>query len=310
MEKPGAPAHSRLFVGGLFSTLAGVVVASMAVIVKWGSHAFSTEFLMVVRFGAGLLAFLTIILVRRQAVPYRASHLWLCFLMAASWVGGIFCLYIAVRFIPLTDAMLLLYTSPLWAPLLNRLFLKKTESPSVWLGIGLGLLGVIIVLRPGAGILQIHALVGLMAGVLIAIRLVATSFVAGRESKEVITFYSLAAGWLICLGVLALTGFHAANWEAHLFSVRDCLRPWIVFPAVFLAVAALGVLSMLQPWFTAAAYEYATVGEAGPFRYFGVVFAGLMDWLCWGQTPDLSSILGFLLITAGGVWVITHENRQ
>ena len=52
---------------------------------------------------------------------------------------------------------------------------------------------------------------------------------------------------------------------------------------------------MLQAWFTSAAYEHASVGEAGPFRYVGVVFAAFLDWLCWGQVPDLKSVLGIVI---------------
>ena len=40
------------------------------------------------------------------------------------------------------------------------------------------------------------------------------------------------------------------------------------------------------------------------------VFAALLDWLCWGQVLDLYSVLGFVLITVGGVWVITHEGKK
>jgi drug/metabolite transporter (DMT)-like permease len=307
---PSTLARSELALGGLYSALAAIAVASMAAIIKWGSHAFSTEFLVVIRFGTGLLAFVVVSLVRRYSFFYRASHPILCSLLAASWLGGIFCCYLAIRFIPLTDAVLLVYTAPLFAPLLNQLFLKKSESSSVWLGICIGFVGVIFVLRPGADILQVHALIGLMSGLLFAIRMVINSSLTGRESTEVITFYSLAVGSLICIAVLALTGLHVANWEQHLFPPRDWLHPWIEYPWVLLAVVALGVLCMLQPWFTSAAYEHASVGEAGPFRYVGVVFAGLLDWLCWGQVPDLASILGFLFITAGGVWVIIHEGKK
>lgn len=301
---------SEVALGGLYSALAGIVVAGMAAIIKWGSHAFSTEFLMVIRFGMGLLAFGALILMERQVLPYRTTHWGLCSLMTAAWVGALFCLYFAVRFIPLTDAVLLLYTAPLFAPLLNWLILKKPESSSVWLGIGLGFVGVIIVLRPGADILQVHALIGLMAGLLIAVRLVINSSIVGKEPREVITFYSLGVGWLICVAVLAVTGFHVANWERHLFPPRDWLHPWIVFPSVLLAVLILGIFSMLQPWFTTEAYEHASVGEVGPFRYIAVIFAALLDWLCWGVMPDLSSLLGFLFITTGGVWVIIHQGRK
>jgi drug/metabolite transporter (DMT)-like permease len=139
---------------------------------------------------------------------------------------------------------------------------------------------------------------------------VINSAITGKESKDVISYYSLGLGFLICLGILAFTGSHLANWDRHLFPPRDWLQPWTIYPLVLLAVAALGVLSMLQPWFTAAAYEYASVGEAGPFRYVGVIFAGFLDWLCWGQVPDLYSILGFLFITAGGALVIIQESRK
>ena len=103
------------------------------------------------------------------------------------------------------------------------------------MGIGLGFVGVVFVLRPGADILQVHALIGLMSGLLFAIRLVINASLTGTESNQVITFYSLGVGWLIGLGVLALTGMHVANWEHHLFPPQDWLRPWIVYPGVLLA---------------------------------------------------------------------------
>jgi drug/metabolite transporter (DMT)-like permease len=297
-------------VGGFYSALAGIVAAAMAAIIKWGSHAFSTEFLLAIRWGVGLLAFLTVCFVKCQVQPYKTSHLWQLCLIAATWVGAVFCCYFSVRFIPLPDAVLLLYTSPLFAPLLNWLFYRQTESRSVWVGLALGFIGVVIVLRPGPDIIHVPALIGLLAGLLLAVRLVINASIAGKVSNEVITFYSLALGFLLCLGVLALTGFHVANWERHLFPPRDWLQPWIIYPTVLLALFTLGVLSLLQPWFTTAAYEYASVGQASPFRYFGVIFAGLVDWLCWGQVPDLSSLLGFLFITVGVVWVIKKESRK
>ena len=283
--------HSEVAVGGFFSILAAIVVAAMAAIIKWGSHAFSTEFLMVIRFGAGLLAFLIFALIQGHGIPYRAARPLLCSLLALFWAGALFCLYFAIRFIPLPDAVLLLNTSPLFAPLINRIVLKRTETRSVWLGIILGFIGVVIILRPGAEVFQLYALIGLMAGLFISVRLVINSYLSQTESKEVISFYSLWISFVLCLGVLALSGLHMTNWEHHLFPPQDWLRPWVIFPWAILAVGALGVCCMLQPWFTAAAYEHASVGQAGPFRYLGVIFAAFLDWLCWGVVPDLPSAL-------------------
>jgi drug/metabolite transporter (DMT)-like permease len=230
--------------------------------------------------------------------------------VAAFYVGAIYCLYLAIRYISLVDAMLLLNTGPFFAPVINRLWFKKHESRAVWLGISLGFVGVVFVLRPGAGIIRVGALIGLMSGLCLAVRMVLTSFLAQTESKQVITFYSLGAGLLLCLAILALTGVHVANWEQHLFPPRDWLRPMTIFPAVGLAMVALGILALLQPWFVAAGYEHASVGQVGPFRFSGVIFAGLLDWFLWGQIPDLYSIMGFLIITTSGVWVIRQGGRK
>ena len=56
---------------------------------------------------------------------------------------------------------------------------------------------------------------------------------------------------------------------------------------------------MLQAWLTAAAYEHASVGEAGPFRYVGVGFAAFLDWL----------LVGGRCRTCTRRWVCVHHRR-
>jgi drug/metabolite transporter (DMT)-like permease len=49
------------------------------------------------------------------------------------------------------------------------------------------------------------------------------------------------------------------------------------------------------------AYKHATARRIAPFNYTIVIFSGLIGWVVWNNTPDLLSLAGVLLVTAGGV---------
>ena len=82
------------------------------------------------------------------------------------------------------------------------------------------------------------------------------------------------------------------------------LSPWLVRDVFMASVVALGVLSMLQAYFTAFGLQYASVGQIGPFRYTAVIFAAILDWVLWGQAPSAEGIVGIGLIVLGGVLVL------
>ena len=298
-----------IVLGAIYTTLAMTAVVLMAAIVKWASHGFSSEFLMLVRWGTGLAAFLAFYLLTRR-VSLRTSRWLVQSGVAICWTVAIFLYYLSVRYIPLMDATLLLNTAALFAPLMAWIFTGQREPSLVWVGLAIGFIGVLIVLRPGPEMFQPMALVALASGLLMAMRIFLISQL-GDEPKQRTTFYSLAVGLGVILLLLAGTGFPVARpgWEGMLFTPSEMAQPLLVDTALIAAVVILGVMSLLQPLLTALSLDYASVGQIGPFRYTAVVIAAVIDWLVWNQLPTWTGIGGLLLIGFGGIVVVLASRR-
>lgn len=300
----------NLMLGAFYTTLASLAVVLMAAIVKWASHGFSTEFLMVVRWFAGLALFLMIYLISRRGAGLKTTRPFMQAAVALFWTGAIFSYYLSLRHIPMLDATLLLNTASLFAPLIARVLAGTKELRMVWVGTGVGFLGVVVVLRPDAGIFNPMALAALASGVLMALRIYFSRELSETDPKERTTFYSLAVGLLVCVVVWTLTGAHVGTWQEHLFTPAEDLQPWLVDGVLTASVVVLGLLSMLQAYFTAFGLQHASVGQIGPFRYTAVIFAAVFDWAVWGQAPTITGFVGLGLIVLGGVLILKAKESS
>jgi drug/metabolite transporter (DMT)-like permease len=277
--KPEPVPQQSIACGALYTSLAMSSVAVMAAVVKWGSYGFSSELLMLVRWGAGLLVF-GVYWVISGRVSLRTTRWLTQSMLGVYWTLGVFLFYVSLRTVPLMDATLLFNTAALFAPLLAFVLLGKRERWTVWLGTLIGFAGVAVVLRPGSNVFQPMALLSLLAGFLMAVRVYLNLQLSGGP-KQRITFYSLAVGTLVCLVLLAVEGFRIAppDWQRMLFTPREIAEPMFVDAALVVALVALGLLTMVQPLLIAWSLQYASVRETAPFRYTSVVVAALIDWL-------------------------------
>jgi len=295
--------------GALYTTLSTITVVLMAMLIKWASHGYATEFLMATRWTAGLALFLAVWLAARGRTGMATRHPGMQIGAALCWTGATFAYYLSIRFIPLMDATLLLYTSSLFGPLVARLLSGVREPGRVWLGIGVGFAGVAVVLNPNSCIFSPWSLVALASGLLMALRVHFNRELSHDDPKERTSFYSLSVGLAACLAAWAATGLPVGSWRAHMFTPTTALQPWLVDGVLLGAVVALGLLSMLQAWLVAFGLEHASVGKVGPFLYMGVIFAALADWLVWGVKPSACAVAGLVIIVAGGLIVLRGKKE-
>jgi drug/metabolite transporter (DMT)-like permease len=287
-----------------------ITVALMAGVVKWGSFGFSSELLMLVRWGAGLIVF-GVYWALSGRTSLRTAKWRTQSLVGISWTLSVFVYYVSLRTLPLMDATLLLNTSALFSPLLAVAFAGKRERPMVWVGVLVGFLGVVAVLRPGSSVFQPMSLAGLLSGLLMALRVFLNSQL-GDEPKVRTTFYSLAVGTAVCVLLFAAEGFRVAapDWQRMMFTPREVAEPMFVDAALVAAIVALGLMSMAQPLLVAWSLKYASVGEVAPFRYTSVVVAAVIDLLVWGQVPSWTTVLGLVLIAIGATAILTTGKEQ
>jgi drug/metabolite transporter (DMT)-like permease len=203
-------------------------------------------------------------------------------------VGGLLaftCLFMAVRKTTLVDAVLLNNAAPLLIPFVMWIWLKVPINHKLWLGIILGFLGILFILKPGKEILDPGALFGLGAAICSSFVMVSVRILSYTERHHTILFYYFLIASLLCLP------FTLYYWKP-------------VIEIEWIELACIGLLSYLGQWAFMRAFHHALPSQLGPFCYMAVVYSGLIEWALWGKVPDLWAWCGIFLVCAGGIWTI------
>lgn len=192
-------------------------------------------------------------------------------------------MFVAVKKMPLMDAVLLANSAPLFIPIITWAWLKEKISGVVWASLLVGFVGVILILKPNAALLSNPiALVATSAAVFSAFALVAVNRLSTTEPTERILFY------YFLISSLAAAPFAIAEWRTP----TELEWMYLAGIGVFMAVGQLLII---------LAYRQASAGRIAPYNYSVVVFSGLIGWLVWKNTPDLLSLAGVILVTLGGI---------
>ncbi len=192
-------------------------------------------------------------------------------------------------FLPLADATAVNFAAPLLSVAAAAVFLKEVVGPRRWLGVGLGLLGVLLAVRPSfiTGGAPPHPayLLPLGSATLFALYAILTRKLAGRDDPRTTILYT---------GVAATAVFTLAlpfvwTWPTAL--------EW-------LALVSLGVIGGASHGLLVLAYARAPVSLLAPLSYSQLVWAGIAGWLVFDQLPDRWTLLGAAVIFAGGLLAV------
>ena len=169
--------------------------------------------------------------------------------------------------------------------------LGERVSMRTGVALAIGFTGIMLVLKPGAGVFSWAALVGLASGMLAAVSMVSIRSMAGVEpSTRVVMYFS----------VLATLGS-----SIPLFWAWQTPQP-----LEWLALAALGALAVTGQLLITRGYMSAPAAQVGPFTFSSVLFAALFGWLLWGESIDTLSVLGGALVIAAGILVVVRRWPQ
>jgi drug/metabolite transporter (DMT)-like permease len=165
-------------------------------------------------------------------------------------------------------------------------WLHERVTGLLWVALGIGFAGVILILEPDpsrhwAGISPV-ALIGLMGGVLAAVAKVTVRRLSRSEPTGRIVFYFALIGGSIS----ALPLFW--DWQTPT-------------PIALLWLLGIGIAATLGQLALTRGLSLAPASRMGAFGYFSVVFGAGYGWLFWGEPMTLTLMLGTLLIAAGGL---------
>ena len=209
---------------------------------------------------------------------------------AAALFGATSCMYVAITRMQLGDASAIQFLAPVLVTALSGLLLGEHVGPRRWAAVLFGFIGVLLVARPGSGVLGWAALLPLMTAGLLAVYLLMTRIIRGQDDAATTTFYSTAVGAFVLSALVPLF------WQS--------LSPlqWGLMVTMGSA-GAIGHFMLVKAFFSAEASMLA------PFTYAQVVAAILWGLLIFGDVPSGWTIAGALVVSGSGLYVWYRESR-
>lgn len=202
--------------------------------------------------------------------------------------SAMLCFFYAYGFMPLADVTAISFAAPIFIALLSVWLLGETVGLHRWSAIVVGFIGMLVIVRPGMGMLQSGALVVVLATALYALAMIQIRKLSNTEPPTTIAFYFT----LFCTLFTALA------------------LPWFwVTPGWtdILLLGAVGLLGGMAQLFMTRAYGMAPAAVVAPFDYTHLLWSVLFGWYVWGDFPDLQTWFGCAIVVASGLYILYRE---
>ena len=219
-------------------------------------------------------------------------HWPLHLLRGALGVGLIAGFVYGLRTLPLSTAYAISFVAPLLVTAMAVPILGEKVGPRRWTAIFVGLVGVLVVLRPtGQGMMTLGGLAILGAAVCYAASAITVRVLAQRDSTQAMVF------WLML--ILAVAG-GALSW--HEWAPIQGRHWWVI--------AGVGVVGTLAQVLLTEAFRRGEASMIAPLEYTALVWGVLLDLTLWHVLPDGVTWLGAGIIIASGLYLIRRERAR
>lgn len=189
---------------------------------------------------------------------------------------------------PLADATAISFVSPLLVVALSVPLLGERVSAHGWIGVAAGFVGILVIVRPGAGTIAWAALFPLATAFVFALYQVLTGLVS-RGDRPIVTL-----AWTIAVGLALVSPLLPSCWQP--IGRAD----WLVLGLSGLLFGA-GQLLLIR------AYALAPASLLAPFSYVQILAAVVFGIAMFGDVPDLWTLLGMGIVTAAGIYVLRGQ---
>ena len=214
---------------------------------------------------------------------------WIHARRAVTGTLGMFLTLGVVQLLPLAEATILGFTTPIFAVILATVLLKERVGPWRWGAVLLGLAGVVVIAGPDRGAMPLFGLsVGLGAAFFVALVSIQLRDLGRTEEPIRVVF------WFSALGSLMLAP--GALWFGH---AHDAVQ-WAL-------IGGIGLTGLFAQLCMTAALRFGSVAAVITMDYSQLFWATLWGWLVFGQLPPASSWVGAPLIVAAGLIIAWRE---
>ncbi|RWE20478.1 MAG: DMT family transporter [Mesorhizobium sp.] len=239
----------------------------------------------------------------------RSKRIGMLTLRAIAQFSAYTLYYLAIAALPLADAAALYFMAPLFIMVMAGPYLGERVSGRTLATVVIGLVGVIVMLRPSTGLFDWAALLSLGSAFLYGFSQLMARRIGDTESATVMAFYQNGA---YLIGAVLIAGmFHVAGITRAVHpSLEFLVRPW-VWPTVsdLMTMAACGFVASAGMILLSQAYRLAPANRVATFEYTGIIWTPLWGLLFFGEVPRNITMLGAALIIGAGLLALNGERR-
>lgn len=287
--RPSSPTQqNKPGLGILLVLLAMFLLATMDAIAKHLTGSLAIPQILGIRFVIFFTFALMIARPRGIRITARAERPWLQLLRAFILTLEMTCFIYAFSLMPLADVHAIASVSPLIVMAIAAIFLGERIGPRRWAAVGVGFIGVLIIIRPGASVFNPISLIPLAAAAGWAIYQALLSLVARTDTPQTTTLYTAGVG-LVCFNLISPFVWRPPDVETW---------AWLV---------VIGILGSIGHFLLPMAYRLAPASTLQPFAYIMPLWAAVMGWLVFAHVPDQWTIIGGGVIVASGLYALYRE---
>ena len=205
-------------------------------------------------------------------------------------VSAMLMFWMALTLVPLADATAFLFTSPIFASLGAILFLGERARAKRWVSIGLGFVGMLIIVRPLSGTLELGVALGLGGSVLFAVsRLLAKSATRVDSAPTVVAYLAFTTTPMSLVPALFVW-----TW------------PSLEMVGLLVVIAGLGTATHLL---MTQAFREGDLTAVEPLNFTRLIWASLIGYLAFAEIPVIWTWIGAAVIVAGATLLVRSETR-
>jgi len=201
------------------------------------------------------------------------------------------CFVLSFKYLSLADAHSVGSLAPVIVVALSAIFLKEKVSTKIWIAIFIGFIGVLIILRPTSSIFDPKALLPLLAAFVLGLYQVVTKKVSEHDTTETSLFYTSIIGIFI-MSLLASNFWNPVSSSSYiLFFI-------------------IGIFFSLGVYLQIIALSMARASIIQPFHYTLIFWAIILGYIFYNDIPDLFTIVGAVIITLSGIFVLNQSTKS
>jgi drug/metabolite transporter (DMT)-like permease len=288
MTTAPAPAPSTVMRAALLMLASTLFFGLMAITIRFASRTLPTFEIAFWRNTFGLLALLPLLL--RSGASLRTRQLPKYLLRSAIGIGSMLCSFWAIGHLPLSQAISLSYSTPLFVTIAAVIWLGEVVRKRRWTAVLLGFIGVLVIVRPGTSGFSHGSLIALAAAVLSAVVAIQIKQLSRVDAADTIVFYTYAF-WVPLSLVPALFVW---VWPA---------------PTTWLWLVLTGLFGTGGQLLWTRALRLGDVSALTPISFMQLPVVSIAGYLLFDESIDRYTVAGALIIFAANAY-IAHREAQ